>query len=111
MYFCIMKNISEEKLRKWFEISCIWEAISCALLFLVAMPIKYQFGYVLPMPFAGCFHGFWFSAYLILLYVTRKYYKWDDEDFIFYIMFAFIPFATLALHKKAKIKDNEKSDL
>ena len=102
MYFCNMKNLSEETLKKWFRISCTWEAISCALLILVAMPIKYQFGYVLPMPFAGCFHGFWFSAYLILLFVTKKYYKWDDEDFIFYIMFAFIPFATLSLHGKLK---------
>ena len=86
-----MKNISEEKLKKWFRITCTWEAISCAILFLIAMPIKYQFGYVLQMPFAGIFHGFWFSAYLILLFV---------KNYIIYIMFAFIPFATLSLHKK-----------
>ena len=102
-----MNKISDDTLKKWFKITCTWEAISCATLFLVAMPLKYQFGYILPMPFAGCFHGFWFSAYLILLFATRKIYKWDDEDFIFYIMFAFIPFATLSLHSKIKEKDIE----
>lgn len=102
-----MKNISEETLKKWFRISCTWEAISCALLFLGAMILKYQFGLIWPMPFAGCFHGFWFTAYLILLYVTKKYYKWDDEDFIFFIMFAFVPFATLSIHKKIKEAENQ----
>ncbi|WP_314060725.1 DUF3817 domain-containing protein [Empedobacter brevis] len=101
-----MLNISDEKFKKWFSIACIWETVSCVLLFLVAMPMKYQFGYVLPMPFAGCFHGFWFTVYLLLLFKVRKIYKWDDEDFIFYIMYAFIPFATLALHKKIKEEKN-----
>lgn len=99
-----MISLTDEKLKNWFRISCIWETISCTILFLIAMPIKYQFGYVLPMPFAGCFHGFWFTAYLVLLVRVRKIYKWDDEDFIFYIMYAFIPFATLAVHKAIKEK-------
>ena len=103
-----MLNISDEKLKKWFATTCVWETISCALLFLVAMPIKYQFGYVLPMPFAGCFHGIWFTAYLILLFRVRRIYKWDDEDFIIYVMYAFIPFATLAVHKVIKEDKNNR---
>ena len=102
-----MLNISDEKLKKWFATTCVWETISCALLFLVAMPIKYQFGYVLPMQFAGCFHGFWFTAYLLLLFRVRKIYKLDDEDFIIYIIYAFIPFATLAVHKVIKEDKNK----
>ena len=105
-----MINISDEKLKKWFSVACIWETISCALLFLVAMPIKYQFDYVLPMPFAGCFHGFWFTVYLLLLFRVKKIYKWDVEDFIFYMIYAFIPFATLLVHKaieEDKTKENK----
>ncbi|MFV0233936.1 DUF3817 domain-containing protein [Empedobacter falsenii] len=101
-----MLNVSDEKLKKWFATACVWETVSCALLFLVAMPIKYQFDYVLPMPFAGSFHGFWFTVYLLLLFKVRKIYKWDDEDFIIYIMYAFIPFATLAVHKVIKEDKN-----
>ncbi len=99
-----MITFSEKQLKRWFEVACVWETISCAILFLIAMPIKYQFGYVLPMPFAGTFHGIWFSAYIILIFVTRKMYNWEDEDFIFYLIFAFIPFATLAVHKAIKDK-------
>ena len=102
-----MLNISDEKLKKWFATTCVWETISCALLFLVAMSIKYQFGYVLPMPFAGCFHGFWFTAYLLLLFRVRKIYKLDDEDFIIYIIYEFIPFATLAVNKVIKEDKNK----
>lgn len=101
-----MLNVSDEKLKKWFATACVWETVSCALLFLVAMPIKYQFDYVLPMPFAGSFHGFWFTVYLLLLFKVRKIYKWDDEDFIIYIMYAFVPFATLAVHKVIKKDKN-----
>ncbi|HJD87435.1 DUF3817 domain-containing protein [Empedobacter stercoris] len=101
-----MLNVSDEKLKKWFATACVWETVSCALLFLVAMPIKYQFDYVLPMPFAGSFHGFWFTVYLLLLFKVRKIYKWDDEDFIIYIMYAFVPFATLAVHKVIKEDKN-----
>lgn len=99
-----MINVPEYKLKKWFSIACVWETVSCVLLFLVAMPIKYQFGYILPMPFAGCFHGFWFTSYLVLLVKVRKIYNFDDEDFIFFIMYSFIPFATLAVHKKISNK-------
>ncbi|MCA4782964.1 DUF3817 domain-containing protein [Empedobacter stercoris] len=101
-----MLNVSDEKLKKWFATACVWETVSCVLLFLVAMPIKYQFDYVLPMPFAGSFHGFWFTVYLLLLFKVRKIYKWDDEDFIIYIMYAFVPFATLAVHKVIKEDKN-----
>ncbi|WP_068595353.1 DUF3817 domain-containing protein [Vaginella massiliensis] len=95
------------RLKKWFKIACVWEAISCALLFLVAMPIKYQFGNVWLMPFAGTFHGFWFSAYVILAFLVRKLYKWDDETFIFNLLFAFIPLATLLIHKDLDKTDAE----
>lgn len=98
-----------ERLKKWFRITCVWEAISCALLFLVAMPLKYQFDIIWTMPFAGCFHGFWFSAFIILAFIVKKIYKWDDENFIFYLIFAFIPFATLLIHKDLdKIEEENK---
>lgn len=96
-----------EKLKKWFKVTCVWEAISCAVLFLIAMPLKYQYGIIWPMPFAGIFHGFWFSVYVILAFIVRKIYKWDDENFIFYLLFAFIPFATILVHKDLVEKDSE----
>ena len=36
-------------------------------------------------------------------------YKWDDEDFIFYMIYAFIPFATLLVHKAIE-EDKEKEN-
>ena len=106
----IMKILRDsERLKKWFKVTCIWEAISCAILFLIAMPLKYQYDIIWPMPFAGCFHGFWFSAYMILAFLVKKIYKWDDENFIFDLLFAFVPFATFLVHKDLEKSETEEN--
>src|SRR5690606_13386684 len=94
--------MSPEKLKKYFKIFCIAEFISCFLLFCVAMPLKYGYDILTPMFPIGMFHGIAFMGYIVLAVLVRKIYKWDDEEFVFIIMFAFIPFATWLVHKKIK---------
>jgi len=96
-----------EQQKKYFDIFCIAEFISCFLLFCVAMPLKYGYDILTPMFPIGMFHGIAFMGYIVLAILVRKIYKWDDEEFVFIIMFAFIPFATWLVHKKIKKFDQE----
>ncbi|MCT6868974.1 DUF3817 domain-containing protein [Apibacter sp.] len=88
------------KLEKYFNIACYAECVSCFLLFLVAMPLKYFLQNTLLMIPVGMIHGLFFTVYIILSFRVRKIYKWDDEDFVFVLMSAFFPFATLWVEKK-----------
>jgi integral membrane protein len=98
------KKMNKKKLEIYFRIACYAECTSCFLLFLVAMPLKYCLSNTLFMIPAGMIHGLFFSTYIILAILVRKLYKWDDEDFVFVLMSAFFPFATLWVEKKlAKI--------
>lgn len=96
-----------EQKKKYFDIFCIAEFISCFLLFCIAMPLKYGYDILAPMFPIGMFHGIAFTGYLILAFKVKNYYKWDDEEMIFVVMFAFIPFATWLIHKKIQNFDEE----
>ena len=84
------------------------EFISCFLLFCVAMPVKYGVDPETKLMFPiGLFHGVAFMGYILLAVLVKKYYKWDWEEFIFVIIFAFIPFATWLIHRKIKKQEKE----
>ncbi|MRJ08956.1 DUF3817 domain-containing protein [Ornithobacterium rhinotracheale] len=88
------KNLPKDKLIKQFKAACIAEGITCILLYLVAMPIKYQWGIFWQMIPIGILHGIMFTWYLLLINDVRKALNWDDEDFVFAILAAFFPFAS-----------------
>jgi integral membrane protein len=98
--------MNELALKKWFNIFCVAEFISCILLFCVAMPVKYGYDPETFLMFPiGMFHGVAFMGYILFAILVKKYYKWDDEEFVFILLFAFIPFATWFVHKKVKKQD------
>ncbi|MXV37777.1 DUF3817 domain-containing protein [Flavobacteriaceae bacterium Ap0902] len=100
-------NLPEEKLIKQFKQVCVFEFVTCILLYLIAMPIKYEWDIWIQMIPIGSLHGFAFTWYLILFYYVRKPLKWDDEDAMFAFLAAFFPFATLWVEKRL-IKDHKK---
>lgn len=99
--------MNEALLKKWFKIFCILEFISCFLLFCVAMPLKYGYDNTTVMFPVGLFHGVAFMGYIVLALLVQKYYKWDLEELVFVLIFAFIPFMTLLVHKKVKKFEEE----
>ncbi|MFV0303970.1 MAG: DUF3817 domain-containing protein [Moheibacter sp.] len=99
--------MTQKQINKYFDLFCILEFISCFLLFCVAMPLKYGYDITAPMFPVGLFHGIAFMGYIALAFMVRKYYKWDDEEFIFILLFAFIPFATWLVHNKVKKFDKK----
>lgn len=94
--------MDDTKLKKYFDFICLFELFSCFLLFCIAMPLKYGYDILWPMFPSGMIHGVAFTIYILLAIRVRKIYKWDDEDFLFILMFGFIPFATYLVHKKIK---------
>lgn len=93
----------EEKIIKWFKQICLAEAISWLLLFTAMTWIRVDPEGLLPIIYIiiiGNIHGLFFTLYLLLILSAKKIYRWDDEDFIFAIMAAFFPFATIWVEKK-----------
>lgn len=99
--------MQKKKIEKWFKIACYAECVSCVLLFLIAMPLKYCFHSTILMIPAGCMHGIFFTGYIVFAILARKIYTWDDEDFVFALMAAFFPFATIWVEKSLAKYDRE----
>lgn len=102
---------SQDQITQWFKKVCIAEAISCFFLYCVAMIWKrYDPEGLLSTIFiivVGNIHGLFFVLYLLLCLPIRKIFKWDDEDFVFAILSAFFPFATIWVEKKLTRMDRE----
>lgn len=93
----------EEKIITWFRKICVLEAISWAFLFSAMVWIRMDREGVLPVVYIatiGNIHGLFFTLYLLLILPIKKIFKWDDEDFVFALISAFFPFATIWVDKK-----------
>lgn len=100
----------EEKIIKWFNKVCTYEAISWFFLFTAMIWIREDKDGLLPTIYIiiiGNIHGLFFTLYLLLILPARKVYNWDDEDFVFAILAAFFPFATIGVEKKLARFDRE----
>ncbi|AQX08484.1 DUF3817 domain-containing protein [Elizabethkingia ursingii] len=101
----------EETIIKWFKNTCIAEAVSCFLLYCIAMVWKrYDPDGLLSTIFiivVGNIHGLFFTLYLLLCLPSRKIYNWDDEDFVFALLAALFPFATIWVDKSLAKKNRE----
>ncbi len=102
---------STEKIIKWFKQICLAEAVSCFLLYCVAMVWKRYdpdgLASTIFIIIIGNIHGLFFTLYLLLLIPARKIFEWDDEDTVFALLAAFFPFATIWIDKKLARFDRE----
>ena len=100
----------EEKIIKWFKQICTAEAISWFFLFTAMIWIREDQDGLLPTIYIiiiGNIHGLFFTLYLLFMLPTRKIFNWDDEDFVFALLSAFFPFATIWIDKKYARKDRD----
>ncbi len=101
---------SQEQIIRNFRAAAIAEGISCFFLYLVGMPLNYTYHEtwsLVLMIIIGNLHGLFFTIYLLLCIPARKIYNWDDEDFVFALLAAFFPFATVWVEKKLAQFDRE----
>ncbi len=93
----------DEKIIRWFKNICVAEAVSWLLLFSAMIWIRYDREGLLPTIYIiimGNIHGLFFTLYLLMVWPAKKIFRWDDEDFIFALIAAFFPFATIWIDKK-----------
>ena len=105
-----LSKYPDEQIINWFRKTCILEAVSWALLFSAMIWIRTDREGLLPTIYiatVGNIHGLFFTLYLLLITRTRKIFNWDDEDFVFAIISAFFPFATIWVDKKLARFDRE----
>ena len=78
---------TDSKIINWLKLVCKLEALSCFLLYFIAMIwIRYDPENLLATIFmiiVGSLHGLFFSLYILLILPSKKILNWDDEDFIF----------------------------
>jgi integral membrane protein len=106
----LFSKYPQEKLIKWFKQICIAEAFSWMLLFSAMVWIRSQPDSLPPTIYiiiVGNIHGLFFSLYLLLTIPSRKIFQWDDEDFVFALISAFFPMATIWIEKKLARFDRE----
>jgi integral membrane protein len=100
----------EQKIILWFQRICLAEAVSWFLLFTAMYWIRADKESLLPTIYIiiiGNIHGLFFSLYLLLILPVKKIFQWDDEDFVFALISAFFPFATIWVDKKLARFDRE----
>lgn len=105
-----LAKYSDERIIGWFRKVCLLEAVSWAFLFSAMIWIRIDREGLLPTIYIatiGNIHGLFFTLYLLLLMRVKKIYKWDDEDFVFALISAFFPFATIWVDKKLAQFDRE----
>lgn len=100
----------DEQIIRWFKKICVAEAISWLLLFSAMIWIRYDREGLAPTIYIiimGNIHGLFFTLYLLMVSPAKKIFRWDDEDFIFALIAAFFPFATMWIDKKLACFDRE----
>ncbi|MBD8017655.1 DUF3817 domain-containing protein [Kaistella pullorum] len=100
----------DEQINRWFKKICVAEAISWLLLFSAMIWIRYDREGLAPTIYIiimGNIHGLFFTLYLLMVWPAKKIFRWDDEDFIFALIAAFFPFATMWIDKKLARFDRE----
>lgn len=98
----------EEKLIRWFKNIAVIEAVTWGFLIIGMVWKRYDpdgLGSLIYIISIGNIHGLFFTLYLILCLPARKIFSWDDEDFVFALLAAFFPFATIWAEKSLGKKD------
>ncbi len=93
----------QKKIIRGFRNICRGEALSWMLLIAAMTWIRYEPEGQLPTLFIiiiGNLHGLFFTLYLLFILPMKKIFSWDDEDFVFALISAFFPLATIWVDKK-----------
>ena len=90
-----------QSIKKLIKVSII-EGISLIILFFVAMPLKYIWGYKIATLIFGTIHGFLWLYFLKVLYDARKEHNFDNKLTFELILFSVIPFGFIAIERRLK---------
>ena len=92
---------------KIFRRVALAEGISCLLLLLIAMPLKYFFGFPLAVKLVGWAHGVLFIAYILLAFSVVSIMRWNWFNTGIALAVSIIPAGTFWLDKSLKKRQLE----
>ncbi len=84
----------------------IAEGLSFILL-LMAMPVKYVFGYPGAVKLAGWLHGILFILYVVMLIRVQLSYQWPLKKILLAFLASLLPFGTFLLDSRLQIEEDQ----
>lgn len=85
----------------------ISEGISFLLLLLIAMPLKYFFGYPMAVKVVGWAHGVLFMLYLLVVLLAIAPMRWGFKDVFIAFIASLLPGGTFFLDRQWKRRMDE----
>jgi len=96
------------------RIAALIEGITCILLYLIAMPLKYLAGIETAVKIPGMVHGIFFIAYLLALLPVYKLQNWSLKTLFITGIASVVPFMTFWIDvkylKETILNDNDSFD-
>jgi integral membrane protein len=83
----------------------IAEGISFLVLLLIAMPLKYYFGWPMAVKVVGWMHGILFITYIVAVLLAVKAMKWNWISVGLALVASLIPIATFLLDRSWKRRE------
>lgn len=99
-------NIMRNRIRNLRLIGFI-EGVSFLILLLIAMPLKYYFGFPLAVKITGWLHGVLFILYIAAVFLAIKAMQWNWFSTLVALAVSLIPIGTFVLDKSLKRREQE----
>lgn len=80
----------------------VTEGISYLILLLIAMPLKYFFGFPHAVKYFGWIHGVLFLVFFVLLIAAAIKYRWSIVRVIIYLIASVLPVIPFLLDRQLK---------
>ncbi|MCW5911089.1 MAG: DUF3817 domain-containing protein [Cyclobacteriaceae bacterium] len=103
---CLLTSVTMKEL-KIFRKVALAEGISFLLLLLIAMPLKYYFGFPVAVKVVGWAHGILFIAYILFTFSITGTMKWNWFSTLVALAASVIPGGTFWLDKSLKKRELE----
>lgn len=94
-----MKNVRN---LRWVAMA---EGISFLVLLLIAMPLKYYFGWPLAVKVVGWAHGVLFMMYIVAVLLAAKAMNWNWLSIFLPLAASVIPLATFFLDRPLRARE------
>ena len=87
-------------MKKTFKIIAFLEGWSYILLLFIAVPTKYILENEFYVQILGMPHGILFLIYILLAFMLRSRFNWENKIFGYILLASIIPFGTFYVTKK-----------
>jgi integral membrane protein len=85
----------------------IAEGFSFLILLLIAMPLKYKFGFPLAVKYVGWAHGLLFMLYVVAVIAAIKAMKWGFKGVAIAMIASLLPAGTFVLDRSLRKREHE----